>query len=294
MSLATQQRNGVPARAVDHESDVMESATPAVLDIQARAEIDVQIATAQRYPRKPSVSLAQAKSLATLDPQIAQGCFYSLNRGGKAIMGPSVRLAEIVAGTWKNLRVSARIVDEGDRYVTAQAVCMDMETNFGVTIEVRRRITGKDGRRYNDDMIGTTSNAAVSIAFRNAVFRVVPRAMVDLVYRDAVDCAKGAIGSLSEDRTSWMAFFAGLRISEARVFAALEIQGIEDITLNHLMIIKGYQNAVDQGETTWADLFPEFKPIASVERKPGESKAAHLGRALKENAVDPRQPGEDG
>ncbi len=84
--------------------------------------------------------------------------------------------AEIVTSAWGNCRAGARVVDEGAEFITAQGVFHDLERNVQVTMEVRRRITGKNGRRYSSDMIGVTGNAACSIALRNAVFRGIPRA----------------------------------------------------------------------------------------------------------------------
>ena len=50
--------------------------------------------------------------MATIDAEVAGSCFYKLSRGGKTIEGPSVRLAEIVASAWGNLKFGARIIDE--------------------------------------------------------------------------------------------------------------------------------------------------------------------------------------
>ena len=43
------------------------------------------------------------------DPKTAEGCFFSLPRGGKRLEGPSIRLAEICAATYGNLRCGSRI-----------------------------------------------------------------------------------------------------------------------------------------------------------------------------------------
>src|SRR5678816_4803120 len=98
--------------------------------------------------------------------------FYSLPRGGRNIVGPSVRFAEVVASSWGNIRSGARIIDIDDKFITAQGQCFDLEKNICVQVEVKRRITKKDGKRYDDDMIGVTGNAACSISLRNAVFKV--------------------------------------------------------------------------------------------------------------------------
>ncbi len=100
-------------------------------------------------------ALKLAQSLACLDQETAAGMFYTLTRGGKKIMGPSTRLAEIVAGAWGNMRVDAGVESTDTNLLTAVATCWDLETNVAIRVRVQQRITDKNGKRYGDDMIVT-------------------------------------------------------------------------------------------------------------------------------------------
>src|ERR1700760_4459967 len=106
---------------------------PTALEASARAEIDMQISTAKRYPRMLSKVKSDMLSFATLDEETAAACFYSLPRGDKNIQGPSVRLAEIAVSCYGNLRAGSRAVQTvttGDSpHVIVQAVCHDLERN---------------------------------------------------------------------------------------------------------------------------------------------------------------------
>src|SRR4051812_48501652 len=79
-----------------------------VMSPETRAEVDIQISTAKRYPRSIRNFKQQALEMATFDEETAEGCFYSLPRGGKPIEGPSARLAEIVLSAWGNVRADAK------------------------------------------------------------------------------------------------------------------------------------------------------------------------------------------
>lgn len=151
-----------------------------------RAQVDMQITTARKFPRELSKVKARMLSFATLDEETAASCFYTLpaRKGGndKPIQGPSVRMAEIALASYQHVKAGSRIVGDDGKFITAQAVVHDLENNVAVSIEVRRRVTTKEGRRFGDDMIAVTGNAACSIALRNAVFRVVPRALISPVY----------------------------------------------------------------------------------------------------------------
>ena len=74
--------------------ELLPPSVPAMVAV-ARAEIDTQIATARAYPRSLKRFRETATTMATLDEKTAASCFYALPRGGKSIMGPSARLAEI-------------------------------------------------------------------------------------------------------------------------------------------------------------------------------------------------------
>ena len=95
----------------------VESSTLAILN---KSEIDQQIATAKRFPRALAQFRKDALAMATLSVETAGACIYSLPRDGKTVEGPSARFAEIVASSWGNCRVGARVMtDQGD-FVTAQ------------------------------------------------------------------------------------------------------------------------------------------------------------------------------
>lgn len=242
-----------------------------------RASIDMQIATAKRYPRSVTAALRDAVSLATLDEETAASMMYSLKRAGKVIEGPSARLAEIMAYSWTNLRADADIVAEDAKYVTAMGTCFDLEKNVAVRVRVRRRITDSKGKRYNDDMIGTTSNAAISIALRNSVFKVVPRAFVDQVYKKARSASLGKGGTITQKRQAAIEWWGKLGVKPEEVFDLLEVKGVDDIGEDELITLRGFANAVKEGEQSVEALF----------RAERQADASALTEALRTKKAEP-------
>lgn len=232
------------------EPDAVVSTGLSVVEQQQRGEIDIQIATAKRYPREITRFKRNAESLACMDEETAASMFYRLPRDGKNIEGPSVRLAEIVGATWGNLRYGARVIEVGDSFITAQGVCHDLETNNCATVEIRRRITNKHGKRFGDDMIQTTGNAACSIALRQAIFKVVPFVMVKDIYNKAKLTSIGKASSLVENRHKALDWFKKAGAVEKQVFDCLGVASIEDITVDHLITLRGLSTAIKDGETT--------------------------------------------
>lgn len=224
------------------------------LEAVDRAAIDMQIATAKRYPRSIEKFRRDAISMATLDEDTAKSMFYSLPRSGKTIVGPSARMAEVVVYSWGNLRADADIVAEEDKYVVAMGTCFDLERNVAIRVRVTRGILDKNGRRFNDDMIGVTKNAAISIALRNAVFKVVPFSMVKPIFEAAKTAATGK-GTIIEKRKRAADLFAKLGITPAQLFAVLGVKGESEVGEEELIVLAGLWTAIDQGETTVEQVF---------------------------------------
>lgn len=264
-------------------SDTALTTTPDALEILARTEIDVQIKTAKAYPRDMHRVASMALSMATIDADIAAGCTYRLPRREKSgdtkeIIGPSVRLAEIMATAWGNIRFGARIVEEGKTHLVAQGMCHDLERNVATSIEVRRPIVGRNGQRYSVDMISVTANAAASIAIRNAVMKVIPRAIIDKVWKAAQDVARGDQKTLPERATRAMAWFVERGANEAEILGYLMITHVDSITLDHLAELHGIATAVTEGELPIADAFTRTAaaPVAVEAGTTGPERVADL------------------
>jgi len=170
-----------------------------------------------------------------------------------------VRLAEIAAHAWGNLRVEARTTGEDDRFVYAEALAWDMQTNVAIRFTTRRRITNRSGQKFNDDMIAVTGNAATSIALRNAVFKVIPMAFVNPLWAAAVKVAVGDIKTLATRRAGMLQWYANLGIVQDRILAFLEKPGVQDIDLHDLKTLKGLATAIDTGEIEPDNAIPEIK-----------------------------------
>ncbi len=249
------------------------------------SEIDTQISTAKRYPRSIKEFRHEALEMVTLTEEVAGECIYSLPRGGKAIEGPSARFAEVVASAWGNCRAGARVIGEDCRFVTAQGVFMDLQRNVAITYEVKRRITNKNGQKFKDDMIGVTSNAACSIALRNAVLKGIPKAFWREIYSEARRCAIGDVTTLATRRASMIDAFAKMGVVPEQIFGLLEIAGIDDITLDHIATLRGMFTALKDGDSTIEQMF-----TTQDSNRGGKVGTSDLDAALTKGKADKPSP----
>ena len=246
----------------DAKSGPVEVLDASIITQLTEGEIGVQVATARRYPRSIQGFKEELAGLATIDRETADDCFYELSRrtkggGMKVIKGPSIRLAEMALYSWTNSRVDARVVEIGATHVTAQATFMDLERNIGVRIEKRRRITHTDGTRYNEDMINTTANAAVAVAYRDAVWKGIPKSHLREVEQQINAVILGTEKTLPKRRESAMEHFKGMGVEEGQILEHFNRKRVEDLTLEDVAHLRMYATGIKDGDTSIDTLFGE-------------------------------------
>jgi hypothetical protein len=249
----------------------------------ARVEIDSAIATAKQYPRdydrfaSTAMKLVETVSMQKSTREGGEELFYSLPRGGKLIEGPSVRLAEIIAHTYGNCRVGARTVSEEEKFVVCQGVFHDLEQNVAITFEIRRRITRKDGSRFDDDMVSTTANAGCGIAYRNAVLKGVPKGFWLPLYEKARKLAGGAEKDAAKNRKAVLDYFAKLGAKEADVLRVAGVKSNSELGPDQIATLRGIATAIKDGDTTAAAAFgvaeKEVKRESSIKAKKADPDA---------------------
>jgi hypothetical protein len=249
----------------DTDVQVIDASAIAVLN---ESEIAQQVATAHRYPRSISRFRDDLIAMATIDQVTADSCIYALPRGGKSIEGPSVRFAELVASAWGNVRWGGRVLEANDRYVVAQGFCHDLQTNSAIAIEVRRRVVTKRGKKADDDMIQLACAAATSIARRNALLATVPRALCQEAYEAADNCATTGKGSFEEHREIAVRAFEKFNVKPAKLYAALGVEGIADITGQQVRRLRRMFSALRDGSS-----------VDEVLRPAGDLEAEARGRS---------------
>ena len=252
-------------------NEIIEVKSVDVIQAIDRAEVDVQIATAKRHPRDVAKVLNTIRTYGEMDVETAQECFYSLARGNNPIEGVSVRFAEIVAGAWGNLRVATRIIGTAGKTITPQGVAHDLETNLAISVEVKRRITDKYGKTYSEDMQVVTGNAASAIAFRNAVMKVVPKAITKKVTDEIKAVAVGSTKDLASRRTAMLEYIKKFNITEEQALFYCGAQTVEGIDNQMLFNLRGAINAINEGGSTVEELFvlpmTEAKKRAAAQKK---------------------------
>lgn len=251
-----------------------------------KAQIDTQIATAHQFPRSLAQFQKRALEMATLDEETAESCIYSRPVGKKKnettgaweeqyAEGASIRLAEIVAACYGNIRVQAYIVEQTERFVKCAGEAHDLEANYAGRSETIEATVKRDGTPYSEGQRNVVAKACLSKAYRDAVFKVVPKALCKKIIDAARKTAIGDGATLEKRRDRARAWVTSLKIPEVRVFAALGVKGWSDIGLDKLETLTGLKTAIGDKDITVDEAFPAEIAAANENSNPlvGEKKA---------------------
>lgn len=267
---------------VQHDQNIVQ------LDAVERANVDSQVATAKQYPRNVTRSINNSIAIATMDVNTAQSCGYALTRGSKPITGPSVHLAKLIVSNWGNIRTETKVVQVTDKQVISRGTCWDLENNVASAFEVRRSIVGKGGQRYSDDMITVTGNAANAIAYRNAVFAVIPKAVTDKVYQAAQHCITGDLSDndkLIATRKKCIDYFKDeYGITEEEVVMICGKQTVNQIKAEQIALLRGVQQSLVDGDTTVEELMKPYRKEENKKNVAAKAAETAVANAAKKEA----------
>ncbi len=233
-----------------------EGMVPNQVEAFERASIDVQIATAHRYPRSMEEFKKRALNMVSLDQETAASCIYRVPVGdGKTAEGMSIRMAEIVAACYGNIRVMSMVVEQTAVMVKCRAVAHDLESNYLAAGEAIESTVKKNGEPYGVRQRIVVAKAALAKAHRDAIFKVVPRALCKTIMAQALRIEAGG-RSLDQRRTSAHDWVKSLGIDAQRVWAILQVKGPGDLTDDKLVELLGLRTALNDNEATLDETFP--------------------------------------
>lgn len=269
------------------ETEVITVSGSDMLEAINRSEVDIQVATAHRFPRDIEKCRANILALAAMDDTIAYNCFYHLERkdkdGNKSVIeGPSIRLAEIIAASWKNLRIAARIIGNDGKTITAQGVCHDLETNVAYSVETKRSILTSKGYTYSQDMQVVVGNAAAAIALRNAICKVVPAVLINSCIKSIQQKAlehikKNGVSSQWLNCLGYMQKY--YKLTEKEILDYIGRKSSADVTAEDIQKLGGVCNAINEKTTTVEEVFKKPKEQKSIAKQVEQQAAASKQKA---------------
>lgn len=209
---------------------------------RAMQEVQGQVFMAKQFPRDIIAADKRIKQ-ACQRLKLAEGAMYAYPRGGQTVTGPSIRLAEVMAQTWGNLKYGVRELtnDKGKKQSEVEAFCWDLETNVYASrtfTQGHQRYTKAKGLTDLQDPRDTYELVANHGArrLRACILEIIPPDIVENAIEMCEKTLKGGGGVPLEDRLkSMVSAFEGIGVTQPmieerlghKVAATIEIEMVQ-------------------------------------------------------------------
>lgn len=261
------------------------------------AEMQAQIYLAKQFPRDQRKATEQILT-ACQRQGLAQVAVYSYARGGSAISGPSIRLAEEIARDWCNLECGWNEMERENDASKVRAFAWDKESNVLKTLYfyVPHYRTTKTGRkRITDerDLYELLANQAAR-RMRNCILALIPGDVVDAA---VAQCEKTMVTSCEitpETIKKLVQAFNAFGVSRKQIEKRIQ-RNIESITPAQFVRMREIYTSMKDGISDATDWFdPEDADTSSASEALTESLkagkvAGRVGRPRKKPDAEPSQ-----
>lgn len=252
--------NGVMAQL-----DNINQGTVAIEASRAIAEAQGKLVIAKRFPRD-EVQAYNRVAQACQRKGIAEKAFYSYNRGGGTVSGPTIRFAEELARCWGNIDYGIKELSQDEGKSEMQAYAWDLETNAqsvqNFTNPHIREVGGKAKVLTSQRDIYEINANMGARRLRSRILAILPTDLVDMAI---AECKKTLAGNNDEpliDRVKKMIVaFGKIGVTQEQIEKRLG-RKVDTMTVDDFTDYIGIYNAIKQGESKIAEWF-EAEKVAS-------------------------------
>ena len=252
--------NGVMAQL-----DNINQGTVAIEASRAIAEAQGKLVIAKRFPRD-EVQAYNRVAQACQRKGIAEKAFYSYNRGGGTVSGPTIRFAEELARCWGNIDYGIKELSQDEGKSEMQAYAWDLETNAqsvqNFTNPHIREVGGKAKILTSQRDIYEINANMGARRLRSRILAILPTDLVDMAINE---CKKTLAGNNDEpliDRVKKMIVaFGKIGVTQEQIEKRL-CRKVDTMTIDDFTDYIGIYNAIKQGESKIAEWF-EAEKVAS-------------------------------
>jgi len=227
----------------------MSSALAAVESSKAVAEIQASLVIAKANPRDESRSEHQIMN-SCKRVSLAKSATYLFRRGGTNVTGPSIRLVEVIARSWGNIKFGFKELERGKDYSEVEAFAHDLQTNTHIVRQfrvkhVRDKRSGAEAITAERDKYEHVASMAQR-RVRACILGVIPADIVEMAV-DACDATlNGSIGDIQEAIKGILAAFETLEVTKKEIEGYLQ-RKIESIVPADVINLRKIHTSIKNG-----------------------------------------------
>lgn len=254
--------------------------TIAIEASRAVAEAQGKLIIAKRFPRDEIHAYAKI-SQSCKRRELASKAFYSYNRAGSTVSGPTIRFAEELARCWGNIDYGIKELSQDDGKSEMQAYAWDLETNSmsvqNFTNPHIREVGGKAKKLTSQrDIYEINANMAAR-RLRARILAILP---ADLVEMAILECKKTLAGDNDVpliDRVKKMVVqFEQFGVTQEQIENRLG-RKIDTMNVNDFTDYIGIFNALKEGASRvqdWFDSPREASDLTEAVKQASKSKGS--------------------
>lgn len=235
---------------------------------RAIAEVQAAITIAKKFPRNPADCMELILTECTRK-DLAAVATYDYVRGGTSIVGPSIRLVEVVARNWGNIECGVKELTRHEGYSDCLAYAWDMEKNFrdSKTFQVKHwRDTKKGGYALEDerDIYELVANLGARRK-RACIEAVIPGDIIESAVRQCELTLRSKAEVTEEKIKHMLELYAALGVTQSMVEVRIQRRvSLQSLTPGMLIQLGKIYNSLSEGMSIVADWF-------KVDEKEGET-----------------------
>ncbi|WP_299075466.1 hypothetical protein [uncultured Paraglaciecola sp.] len=227
---------------------------------QARAiqEVTAALMIAKQCPRDPIQAVDRIINTCAR-PTLANAALYEYARGGTAITGPSIRLAEAVAQQWGNMQFGIRELSQENGVSTVEAFAWDVETNTRQTkqFQVKHwRDTKKGGYALKDqrDIYELIANQGAR-RLRACILGVIPGDVIEAAVNQCMLTQQSDVDASPEAIKAMLAAFQDkYKVGKDQIEARIQ-RRIDAIQPGQVLQLRRIYKSLADGMAKPADFF---------------------------------------
>ena len=233
--------------------------TPAA--VREISTIQAQMIIAKSYPRD-LVEVYNKVQNACGNNTLAKASTYAYAKGGTAITGPTIRLAEVLAKAYGNVKYGFEEVDSSGKDTKVRAYAFDMETNTVAervfTVPHIRYAKGKTQELEDPREIYETIANNAQRRVRACILEIIPSDVVDYALEECTKTRTANIDKSPEKREAMLKAFRRYEVGKADIeqFIQRKFEAIED---NQWIRLQDIYQSLRDGVAKKEDF---FKPLA--------------------------------
>ena len=266
---------GNQAPAVQQGGAMMEAESQ-----RAIQEVQAAMVIAKKFPRNEREAMDRIINACTR-PTLANSALYSYPRGGQEVTGPSIRLAEAIAQTWRNMQFGIRELSQSNGESTVEAFAWDVENNtrqvkiFQVP-HVRHTRNGSKKLTDPRDIYELVANQGAR-RLRTCILGVIPGDVIEAAVNQCAVTQQASVDTDPETIKKMVTAFGPYKVTKELIELRIG-KRIEAILPAQVLALKKIYQSLRDGMSKPGDWFeileePATAPVSDVQEMLAKAKA---------------------